>query len=176
VLRETGLNPAALTLEITETQMMRNLRDAVSQIAQLRGLGVTIALDDFGTGYSTLGSLASLDIDYLKIDRCFVSRMSDVQHHGDAVIEAITTLGHKVGLTIVAEGVETAGQLRALQRVGCDLFQGFLLGRPVPAEEAASLLGSEATFAGRLRALDSALGTVPALKPAVVDASRTGLE
>ncbi|HEX4279104.1 MAG TPA: EAL domain-containing protein [Bryobacteraceae bacterium] len=143
VLAETGLNPSTLTLEITETQMMRNIRDSLSQISRLRKLGVTIALDDFGTGYSTLGSLGSVEIDYIKIDRCFVSRMNNPEHHGIAVIDAIATLAHKFGLTIVAEGVETSEQLEALVYVGCDLLQGFFLGRPSNATEAEALLFSE---------------------------------
>jgi EAL domain-containing protein (putative c-di-GMP-specific phosphodiesterase class I) len=123
--------------------MMLNIRDSASQISQLRALGVSIALDDFGTGYSTLGSLDSLDIDYIKIDRSFVHRIEDEEYESLAVIEAIATLAHKFGLKIVAEGVETAAQLEALRNVDCDFFQGFHLGRPVDVDAAEGQLLSQ---------------------------------
>lgn len=140
IVRASGLDPRALTLEITETAIMRNLDESLSQIRQLRALGMTIALDDFGTGYSTLSALYQLPIDYIKIDRCFVERLDQ---HGDGytVIEAIANLVDKFGFEVVAEGVESPAQLAGLKKIGCDLFQGYLLGRPVPPGVAAELLG-----------------------------------
>jgi diguanylate cyclase (GGDEF)-like protein len=149
-----GLDPSALTLEITETAIMRNLDESLAQIRELRAMGITIALDDFGTGYSTLSSLYRLPIDYIKIDRCFVQRLD--QHDGYTVIEAIANLVSKFGFEVVAEGVESAAQLAGLKTIGCDLFQGYLLGRPVPADEAARLL-STIPAASRVSELEAIL-------------------
>ena len=140
-LHETGLDPSTLTLEITETTMMRRWESSLRQISQLRELGITIALDDFGTGYSTLSALHLLPVDYVKIDRSFVQRVQDESSEGLIVIHAMTQLVHRFGLGVVAEGVETPQQLAGLRGVGCDLLQGYLLGRPVPAESAGRLLG-----------------------------------
>jgi diguanylate cyclase (GGDEF)-like protein len=143
ILRETALDPGALTLEITETTMMRRWQDSLTQIEQLRRLGTTIALDDFGTGYSTLSALHLLPVDYVKIDRSFIERVEDEASDGLIVIQAMTQLVHRFGLAVVAEGVETAQQLSGLQAVGCDLLQGYLLGRPMPAANARKLLEME---------------------------------
>ena len=129
-LNETGLKPRALTLEITETGFMHNLRGSLSQIEELRAMGVTIALDDFGTGYSTLSSLHSLPVDYIKIDRSFVARLVEKAEFSLDVIEAITTLAHKFGFEIVAEGIEFSEQLDAMKSIGCDVLQGYLLCGP----------------------------------------------
>jgi diguanylate cyclase (GGDEF)-like protein len=161
MLEKTGLTPSALTLEITETQMVRNIRDSASQIAKLRALGVTIALDDFGTGYSTLGSLDSLPVDWLKTDRSFVRQMDGNGNPNIAVIEAVATLAHRLGIRIVAEGIESASQLGALRAVGCDLFQGYHLGRPVPASIATAWLNEDAVFSSTLNAFEAALTDAP---------------
>ncbi len=142
ILSQTGLNPRALTLEITETAIMRNWEESLSQIAQLRAMGITIALDDFGTGYSTLSSLHLLPIDYIKIDRCFVQRLGQAGN-GLIVIQAIAQLVDKFGFEVVAEGVETPEQLAGLRSIGCHFFQGYLLGRPMPAGDVGKLLDSE---------------------------------
>ncbi len=168
ILDETRLKPAALTLEITETGMMRNLRESLAQIEELRAMGVTIALDDFGTGYSTLSSLYSLPIDYVKIDRSFVARLVEKAAHSLDVIESITTLAHKFGFEIVAEGIEFPEQLTAIRSVGCDVLQGYLLGRPMPSPDAEALLNSTENLASQLRVFGDALessGRIPALTP-----------
>ncbi len=168
ILRETELNPTALTLEITETGMMRNLRESLCQIEELRAMGVTIALDDFGTGYSTLSSLYSLPIDYVKIDRSFVARLDEKAAHSLDVIESITTLAHKFGFGIVAEGIEFPEQLTAIRSVGCDVLQGYLLGRPMPSSDTELLLSSTEKLTGQLRVFGDALKSssrVPALAP-----------
>ena len=156
ILSQTGLNPCALTLEITETAIMRNWDDSLSQIVQLRAMGITIALDDFGTGYSTLSSLHLLPIDYIKIDRCFVQRLGQAGN-GLMVIEAIAQLVDKFGFEVVAEGVETPEQLAGLRCIGCDFFQGYLLGRPMPANDAGKLLDSGSGVVQSLSAMAAVL-------------------
>jgi diguanylate cyclase (GGDEF)-like protein len=141
ILHNTSLNPSALTLEITETAMMRKWNESRAQIEQLRPLGITVALDDFGTGYSTLNSLHLLPVDYIKMDKSFVERL-DGGTDGFLVVQAIVNLVHKLGFKVVAEGVELPEQLAGLKAVGCDLLQGFLLGRPLSATEAEGLFGS----------------------------------
>jgi diguanylate cyclase (GGDEF)-like protein len=168
ILHETELKPAALTLEITETGMMRNLRESLAQIEELRAMGVTIALDDFGTGYSALSSLYSLPIDYVKIDRSFVARLVEKAAHSLDVIESITTLAHKFGFVIVAEGIEFPEQLTAIESIGCDVLQGYLLGRPMPSRDADALLNSAENLTRQLRVFEDALtstGRIPALAP-----------
>lgn len=131
-------------------------------------MGVTIALDDFGTGYSTLSSLYSLPIDYVKIDRSFVARLDEKAAHSLDVIESITTLAHKFGFGIVAEGIEFPEQLTAIRSVGCDVLQGYLLGRPMPSSDTELLLSSTEKLTGQLRVFGDALKSssrVPALAP-----------
>jgi diguanylate cyclase (GGDEF)-like protein len=161
ILGQTGLNPCALTLEITETAIMRNWEDSLSQIVHLRTMGITIALDDFGTGYSTLSSLHMLPIDYIKIDRCFVERLGQAEN-GLIVIQAIAQLAEKFGFEVVAEGVETPTQLAGLRSIGCDFFQGYLLGRPTPADDAGKLLESERGIAQPQTAMVTTLTTITA--------------
>jgi len=108
-------------------------------LAELRCLGVSLAVDDFGTGYSSLSHLSTLPIDTLKIDRSFVTRL----HAGtkeDAVVRAIVLLGQSLGKTIVAEGVETADQAKQLREMGCQLGQGYHLGKPMPAQTVTEML------------------------------------
>ena len=122
-----------LEFELTETVLMRDLDYAMTILAQLRNMGVRVAVDDFGTGYSSLAYLRSLAVDTLKIDRSFVNELDDGQ--GIAIVEAVIGLAQSLGLDVVAEGVETAGQLDALRRRGCHLIQGFLFARPQPFAE-----------------------------------------
>ncbi len=145
ILLETGLDPYALTLEITETAMMRTWAQARSQMEQLRSIGINIALDDFGTGYSTLNSLQLLPLDYVKIDRSFTARI-DTNTDGWIVIRAIVELAHKLGYEVIAEGVESPEQLVGLKLIGCDLLQGYLLGAPLAAQETGRLLEATRTL------------------------------
>ncbi|TDH63291.1 bifunctional diguanylate cyclase/phosphodiesterase [Dankookia rubra] len=137
-LQESGLAPRRLTLEITEGLLLEHTDAVLGMLEQLHGLGVGIALDDFGSGYSSLAYLWRFRFDTLKIDRAFVR---EVRRDGKAaaIIESIVGLGHSLDLRITAEGVETEEQLAALSGVGCDEAQGFLLGRPVPADQASAL-------------------------------------
>ncbi|MEC4022769.1 EAL domain-containing protein [Pseudomonas fulva] len=127
-----------LTLEITETTAMSDVEVSLTVLQQLSDMGVDLSIDDFGTGYSSLMYLKRLPANELKIDRGFVRELED-EGEDAAIVSAIVALGRALGLRIVAEGVETSGQQAFLTRLGCDALQGYLLGRPVPAEQ---LLGS----------------------------------
>ncbi len=141
VLASSGLHPATLELELTESLVMKDPRGAASRLTALREMGVQVAIDDFGTGYSSLSYLHSLPIDTLKIDQSFVRDIAvDAGGGSNPIIETIVALGHNLGMVLVAEGVETAEQLAYLQRLGCDAIQGFLLGKPLPADQCRALL------------------------------------
>jgi diguanylate cyclase (GGDEF)-like protein len=130
ILRRHGVPPTALTLEVTESTIMADPSRAIAVLGRLREFGVRLAVDDFGTGYSSLSYLRRLDVDELKIDRSFVSKMAGA--NGDTVIVRSTIeLGHNLGLRVVAEGVESAEVWRQLLPLGCDLVQGFYLGAPM---------------------------------------------
>jgi diguanylate cyclase (GGDEF)-like protein/PAS domain S-box-containing protein len=134
VLRSTGLDPACLSLEITETVMLRDA-DGLSEVLQaLKALGVRLVLDDFGTGYSSLGYLTRLPLDVLKVDRSFVDGLGS-EPRDTAITETIIAMSRALSLDVVAEGVETADHVRELTRLGCRLAQGFHFSRAVPAEE-----------------------------------------
>lgn len=133
-LAESGLPARALCLEVTENALMQDATSAVRMLRALRGLGVFLAIDDFGTGYSSLAQLRRLPLDTLKIDRSFIT---DLGESADvlAIVTSIVAMAHAVGLTVVAEGVETAQQLELLRSIGCDQGQGFYFGKPVPMDE-----------------------------------------
>jgi diguanylate cyclase (GGDEF)-like protein len=130
-LRDSGLDPKCLELELTESLLMKDADQSSIELEKLRALGVTIAIDDFGTGYSSLSYLQRLPVDMLKIDRSFLEQIES--ETASAVIQAITALAHALGLRVVAEGVEKHHQMRAMRHLGVDLMQGYLIGRPVPA-------------------------------------------
>ncbi|WP_439499630.1 EAL domain-containing protein [Bosea sp. (in: a-proteobacteria)] len=140
VLDETGLDPDRLELEITEGVMVTDAARAMAALSKLRALGVRIALDDFGTGYSSLSYLHRFPLTTLKIDRSFVATLG-VTLEAAAITRAIIQLGHALGIEVVAEGVETPEQLDFLICEGCDLTQGYLLGRPLDASAYAHLTG-----------------------------------
>jgi diguanylate cyclase (GGDEF)-like protein len=133
-LASSGLAPRRLTIELTESTMLSGRENVSPNLARLRELGVSIAIDDFGTGYSSLSYLQVVPATTLKIDRSFVSDLDQVTT-APAIIGAIITMGHALGLSIVAEGVERPEQLELLSLLGCDTAQGFLLARPLPATE-----------------------------------------
>lgn len=139
ILSDTGLPPGRLILEITETAFLRDRQSAIVRLRGLQGLGVAISIDDFGTGWSSLDSLRSLPVDGLKIDRTFVADVADGRD-GRAFVSAILDLAANLGLSVVAEGVETDAQLQVLRSMGCAQVQGFLLARPGPPEELSGLL------------------------------------
>jgi EAL domain-containing protein (putative c-di-GMP-specific phosphodiesterase class I)/DNA-binding LytR/AlgR family response regulator len=139
ILRETGLQPHQLALEITESTLMKNAQTHAKALQGLRDDGVHIEIDDFGTGYSSLGSLKQLPVDTLKIDRSFISHL-DTDSSDEAIVGAILTLARNLGLHVVAEGVETLAQLQVLGRHGCEVAQGYYFSRPLPAAECRELL------------------------------------
>ena len=142
VLKETGLAPAKLKLEITESVIMENADSAAEMLAELKVLGSKLAIDDFGTGYSSFSHLHKFPIDTLKIDRTFVGRM-DVSNEHAEIVRAILMLAHNLKMDVVAEGVETLAQLNQLQSLGCDFAQGYFLGKPFPVEMAAAFITNE---------------------------------
>jgi EAL domain-containing protein (putative c-di-GMP-specific phosphodiesterase class I) len=138
-VRETGVAPDTLEIEMTETTVMRNLEDLARQMRDLANLGVHFSVDDFGTGYSSLQHLHQLPIERLKIDRTFVERVC--QSNGtSALVQAILSLAHSLGLEVVAEGVEREEQAEALARMRCDMMQGYLFAPPQRAEDIPALI------------------------------------
>lgn len=133
-LRATGLPAEGLRLEITESAAMHDLQATVRVLRQLQGLGIRISLDDFGTGHSSLAMLRDLPLSSVKIDRSFVAGLqSDGCDRERALVKVVVEAAHSLGLSVIAEGVETAEQLQVLTELGCDAAQGYLLGRPGPA-------------------------------------------
>jgi diguanylate cyclase (GGDEF)-like protein/PAS domain S-box-containing protein len=143
-LNRHGLDSKWLELEITESLLMKHTRETAAKLEQIRAKGVAIALDDFGTGYSSLAYLQQLPIDTLKIDRSFVRQIEAASSNSSslAVIRAIISLGSSLGMSVVAEGVETEHQRDLLCEAGCHGLQGYLYGRPKPGAEIAKLLGN----------------------------------
>ena len=133
ILDRTGLPPAFLNLELTETVVMNGIEDVVQKIQRLRSLGIRVSMDDFGTGYSSLSYLQNLPIDSLKVDRSFICDIEN-DPKGCSFIRAVVLLAHSLGLEVVIEGVETSEQLAIVRETGCDLVQGFLLGMPADVE------------------------------------------
>ncbi len=138
-LARTGLPASSLRLEVTERTLLDDRAAHLRALSVLRGLGVRIALDDFGTGYSALGYLIQFPIDVVKIDRAFVTAL-DQQPQAAALIEGIVTIARGLELRTVAEGIETETQRRLLEELGCDIGQGYLLGRPMAAGDVPALL------------------------------------
>ncbi len=148
VLGATGLDPASLTLEITESALMHNLSAAAAVMQRLNMMSVGLHLDDFGTGYSSLAYLHSFPVQALKIDRSFVNRM-DRAPQQSAIVKAIVSLAHNLGMEVIAEGIETPAQVEALRALRCKRGQGFLFSKPLPADEAEQLIaGGELLTAG----------------------------
>jgi EAL domain-containing protein (putative c-di-GMP-specific phosphodiesterase class I) len=134
VLDETGFPADRLELELTESALMAHEENAVKMLHLLRALGIRLAIDDFGTGYSSLSYLKRFPLDILKIDKSFVD---DIPFHQDdmEIASAIIAMGHTLGFKVLAEGVETEEQLAFLRDQGCDMYQGYITSRPLPAAE-----------------------------------------
>jgi diguanylate cyclase (GGDEF)-like protein/PAS domain S-box-containing protein len=138
-LERTGFPATLLELELTESQLAQDVETAIDIVRRLRGLGIRVAIDDFGTGYSSLEYLRRFDVTSLKIDRSFVDGM--LSEAGDAaIVRATVALAHAFGLSAIAEGVETEEQRQFLRELHCHAIQGYLVGKPIPAEEFTSLL------------------------------------
>jgi diguanylate cyclase (GGDEF)-like protein/PAS domain S-box-containing protein len=139
VLKECSLPPKYLNLEITESVIMHNMNEAFETLRKLRAVGITISIDDFGTGFSSLSYLKDLPADHLKIDRAFVQNLPFGNNEAN-IAQHIIQMAHGLNLKVIAEGVENHAQLNFLREAGCDEIQGFLISRPLPAEEITELL------------------------------------
>jgi diguanylate cyclase (GGDEF)-like protein/PAS domain S-box-containing protein len=167
ILESTGLQPSQLCLEITEGLAMSDIDNTISTLTDLKSLGVRLAIDDFGTGYSSLNYLKLLPVDYVKLDRAFVQDL-EIDPVDSAIVSAVIELARAVGMTVVAEGVETAGQLARLSAMGCPLVQGYYLARPMSATALAGLLRQQChRESAEIHVLDRQMA--PAL-PLVTDA------
>jgi diguanylate cyclase (GGDEF)-like protein len=141
VLEQTGIDPGCVQVEVTEHVLLRDEDAAVSQIVALKDLGLKIVIDDFGTGYSSLSYLQRFPVDLLKVDRSFVAGVT----HGEgdaAIVRGVIDLAHRLGLSAVAEGVESSAQVEALRDLGCERAQGYLLGRPATASTQTAFLAA----------------------------------
>ncbi|MCW3020551.1 MAG: diguanylate cyclase, partial [Solirubrobacterales bacterium] len=138
-LRETGLEPSLLTVEITETALMRDLEQAAARLAKVKELGARVAIDDFGTGYSSMAHLQQLSVDALKIDRSFIAQMTH-NKEGETIIRTLVQLGKALSIETLAEGIERTHELSLLQGERCDSGQGFLFARPLQPDDAAAFL------------------------------------
>jgi diguanylate cyclase (GGDEF)-like protein len=163
LLQRHRADPRGLLFEVTESAMMREADVAVSVMQQLKRAGVRFAIDDFGTGYSSLAQLQRLPVDELKIDRAFIAGL-DADAGKQVIVHSTTELAHSLGLEVVAEGVETPGIWSSLLRAGCDLAQGYLISRPMPAAVAMDWLARQQQTLDRARAEASSQGTVVDLK------------
>ncbi|MDS1311478.1 putative bifunctional diguanylate cyclase/phosphodiesterase [Marinobacter xiaoshiensis] len=135
ILEETGMPPANLELEITESALLYDVESAIGIMTELAGLGLSISLDDFGTGYSSLSYLKRFPIDTLKIDKSFIAEVT-TDPGSKVIVNTIIAMAHALELKVVAEGVETEEQLALLYERGCDQAQGYLFARPLPYDEA----------------------------------------
>lgn len=133
-LETTGAAASSLILEITEAVVIQDMDLINSRLQALRDLGIRIALDDFGTGFSSLAVLGTLPIDVLKVDRLFVKGVAQNARR-QALLAAVILLGHRLGITVVAEGVEDIAELEVLQVLGCTHVQGYLFARPLPPDQ-----------------------------------------
>ena len=141
VLRETGARPHLLKLELTESLVLDNVDDTIAKIGMLKTKGVRFSMDDFGTGYSSLAYLTRLPLDQLKIDQSFVRNLG-VRHTDDVIVQTIIGMARNLELDVIAEGVETQAQKDFLAQYGCVFFQGYLLGRPMPADALETLMAA----------------------------------
>jgi len=142
ILEETGVSPTLLELELTESTIMEDAEQMISLLGELKKMGMSLSIDDFGTGYSSLSYLKRFPIDRLKIDRSFIKDLT-LNSEEEAITRAIIGMGQTLKMKVLAEGVETEGQLSFLKQEDCDAFQGYLFSKPVPAEEFAQLLRDE---------------------------------
>ena len=146
IVRESGIRPASLKLEITETALMKNAAETIELLKRLRALGVSISVDDFGTGYSSLSFLHTFPLDHLKIDRSFVETMGNGNQNRQ-IVRTIIALAKTLSLEIIAEGIETKEQFRKLRRLGCQYGQGYLFSRPLPVGEIETMLQDKISWA-----------------------------
>lgn len=139
ILSDTGADPARLKLELTESALATDVEDVITKMHRLKQLGLTFALDDFGTGFSSLSYLRRMPIDQLKIDQSFVRHLGR-EHHDSAIVCTVISLGQNLGVRVIAEGVETPLQQAQLEQLGCQHYQGYLYGKPMPLSEFENIL------------------------------------
>jgi diguanylate cyclase (GGDEF)-like protein/PAS domain S-box-containing protein len=142
-LRRSGIDPRLVVLEVTESSFIETSVEIIETLRELKALGVRLAIDDFGTGYTSIGNLQNMPVDILKVDKSFIDASNDGAH-GSELLEAIVNIGRVLSLVTIAEGVEKHEQLEMVRDLGCNLAQGYLLGRPQPSEEAGRLIASQA--------------------------------
>jgi EAL domain-containing protein (putative c-di-GMP-specific phosphodiesterase class I) len=145
ILAANGLTPDRLVVEVAETWIAEDVPAVVAALAALRKLGVRAALDDFGAGHASLSHLRRLPVDVLKLDRALLNTPTERQLTGPAIIDVVVSLGRRLGLEIVAKGLETEDQIDRARRAGCLLGQGFALAHPAPAERMEAYLDSHRT-------------------------------
>ncbi len=150
-LEASNLEPDRLELELTESLLLHNTTESLQKLAELKEFGVKLSLDDFGTGYSSLSYLQQLPIDTLKIDQSFIGANPQKGPRVDAIVSAIVTMAHSLGMRVVAEGVETQEQLDFLRQINCDGIQGYIYSRPVPVDQLEELLKSTVTASNLLQ-------------------------
>jgi diguanylate cyclase (GGDEF)-like protein/PAS domain S-box-containing protein len=144
ILAKTGIDPSCLDLEVTESLMMNNIEDSIEKMVALKKLGISLSIDDFGTGYSSLNCLQRFPLDILKIDRSFVMEIGNGSK--SVIIRAIVAMAHSLGLSVVAEGVETVEQLNFLRNHRCEEVQGYYFSRPLPADSFIELITNTTDF------------------------------
>jgi EAL domain-containing protein (putative c-di-GMP-specific phosphodiesterase class I) len=143
LLRRTGLEPSLLQLELTESVRILDVKEAATVLRALKDLGVRLAIDDFGAGYSSLARLHAFEVDTLKIDQSFISAINP-SNGSWKIVQAIISLAHALGMTAIAEGIETADQLEQVRAAGCDFGQGYYFYQPMPPDELWPLLSAGA--------------------------------
>jgi len=148
-LRESGISPALLELEITESAIISDVERAISTMNGIKAMGIALSLDDFGTGYSSLNYLKRFPLDYLKIDQSFVRDLTEVSD-AQAIVRSIIGLAHNLQMKVVAEGVETVAQRDYLAANDCDVLQGYLFARPVPAADFLAVWQSDVALSGKV--------------------------
>lgn len=160
-LQATGLDSRCLKLELTESAAMDDVNGAIEQLVKLKSLNLKLSLDDFGTGYSSLSYLHQLPTDTLKVDQSFVGRMDEKSGEDGEIVKTIISLGHQLGMDVIAEGIETAEQLAGLRRLSCNYGQGYFFAKPLPADAAEALVAEDRVW------LDSNLDFGGALSMAI---------
>jgi EAL domain-containing protein (putative c-di-GMP-specific phosphodiesterase class I) len=134
ILAKTDLDGKSITLEITESMLIADINQTIDLLSQIKSRNIQASIDDFGTGYSSLNYIHRLPADYLKIDRAFVNQMQEASRNYQ-IVRTIIALGNQIGLAVVAEGIETSGQLQILRDLGCQFGQGYLFSKPLSVQE-----------------------------------------
>ena len=159
ILEKTQLNSQCLKLELTESAAMEDVNGTIEQLVKLKALNLKLSLDDFGTGYSSLSYLHQLPTDTLKVDQSFVGRMEEKSGEDGEIVKTIISLGHQLGMDVIAEGIETAAQLKGLRALSCNYGQGYYFAKPLPEPAAAALVEEDKNWLEEENAsgLDNAL-------------------